>query len=167
MGALTTRGNHTRVQILCQPFVVRCGRYYNRRGSRDGQIRRVCPSSLQRVLLHIQNCRTYSTPEEFADCIREVLHSEPVPIPPEESRRLTWHDATERFLDAAEPVPTPFRRRFAEAISDGFLAGMHNMLTASEAMRCLVGGGAGTLLNPDGLAEWRPDEWSGGVMDRK
>ena len=31
---------------LCQPFVVRCGRYYNRRGSRDGQIRRVCPSSL-------------------------------------------------------------------------------------------------------------------------
>lgn len=114
-----------------------------------------------------QNCRTYSTPEEFADCIREVLHSEPVPIPPEESRRLTWHDATERFLDAAEPVPTPFRRRFAEAISDGFVAGMHNMLTASEAMRCLVGGGAGTLLNPDGLAEWRPDEWSGGVMDRK
>jgi digalactosyldiacylglycerol synthase len=116
------------------------------------------------------NCRTYSTREEFAECVREVLHTEPRPMPTEDLRRLTWQDATERFLDAAEPDATPstLRRKISEALSDAFAASVHNTFTASEAMRCLIGGGAGTLLNPVGdLAEWQPDEWSGGVMDRK
>lgn len=115
------------------------------------------------------NCRIYSTPEEFAECVREVLHSEPEPISPEDLHRLTWQAATERFLDAAEPeVPQPnVWRRASEAVSDWFAASFHNLITASEAMRCLVGGGAGTLLSPEDLAKWRPDDWSGGVMDRK
>jgi digalactosyldiacylglycerol synthase len=115
------------------------------------------------------NCRTYSTPDEFAACVREVLHSEPEPISPEHLHRLTWQAATERFLDAAEPdLPPPtVRRKVIDTLSDWIAAGCHNFLTASEAMRCLVGGGAGTLLSPDDLAEWQPDEWSGGVMDRK
>mgnify|MGYP001197387542 CR=1 FL=1 len=116
------------------------------------------------------NCRTYSTREEFAECVREVLNTEPKPMPAEDLRRLTWQDATERFLDAAEPdaPPSKLRHRVGEKIYDWFAAACHNQLTASEAVRCLVGGGAGTLLSPSGdLAEWRPDEWSGGVMDRK
>ena len=116
------------------------------------------------------NCRTYSTREEFAVCVREVLHTEPKPMPAEDLRRLTWQDATERFLDAAEPDPPPakLRDRIGQKMSDFFAAACHNTMTASEAMRCLVGGGAGTLLNPTvDLADWRPDEWSGGVMDRK
>lgn len=115
------------------------------------------------------NCRTYSTPDEFAACVREVLHNEPDPISPEDLHRLTWQAATERFLDAAEPDPpqATVRRMVLDPLSDWFAANCHNMFTASEAMRCLVGGGAGTLLTPDDLVEWHPDEWSGGVMDRK
>ena len=76
----------------------------------------------------------------------------------------------EGFSDAAEPDPPPakLRDRIGQKMSDFFAAACHNTMTASEAMRCLVGGGAGTLLNPTvDLADWRPDEWSGGVMDRK
>ena len=75
-----------------------------------------------------------------------------------------------RRFTAAEPdaPPSTLRRKISEALSDAFAASVHNTFTASEAMRCLIGGGAGTLLNPVGdLAEWQPDEWSGGVMDRK
>ena len=116
------------------------------------------------------NCRTYSTREEFAKCVREVLNTEPKPMPSEDLRRLTWQDAIERFLDAAEPdePPSKLSHRVSQKMSDWFAATCHNALTASEAVRCLVGGGAGTLLSPSGdLAEWRPDKWSGGVMDRK
>ena len=117
-----------------------------------------------------KNCRTYSNPDEFAECVREVLHSEPEPISPSDLHRLTWQAATERFLDAAEPDPTEQNivRKVRSFLGDLVSAKFHNMLTASEAVRCLVGGGAGTLLRPGtGLANWRPDIWSGGVMDRK
>ena len=135
------------------------------------------------------NCRTYSTPAEFADCIREVLHSDPEPIPPEDLHRLTWQAATERFLDAAEPADSSELRlgrsgrslgrhtkgriiikAHVEAAHDWLSVQLHKWLTASEALRCLVGAGAGTLVAPRGdraLAAWRPDSWSGGVMDRK
>eukprot|EP00227_Mantoniella_beaufortii_P021441 CAMPEP_0197585326 /NCGR_PEP_ID=MMETSP1326-20131121/7652_1 /TAXON_ID=1155430 /ORGANISM="Genus nov. species nov., Strain RCC2288" /LENGTH=544 /DNA_ID=CAMNT_0043149813 /DNA_START=172 /DNA_END=1806 /DNA_ORIENTATION=+ len=129
------------------------------------------------------NCRTYSTPAEFAERIREVLHSEPEPIPPEDLHRLTWQAATERFLDAAEPhmeeICLPgsgghhgwrIFKAHVEAVNDWFSVQLHKWLTASEALRCLVGAGAGTLVAPRGdraLAAWRPDLWSGGVMDRK
>ena len=117
-----------------------------------------------------KNCRTYSNPDEFAECVREVLHSEPEPISPSDLHRLTWQAATERFLDAAEPDPPEQNivRKVRSFLGDLVSAKFHNMLTASEAVRCLVGGGAGTLLRPGtGLANWRPDIWSGGVMDRK
>ena len=71
-------------------------------------------------------------------------------MPAEDLRRLTWQDATRRFLDAAEPDPPPakLRDRIGQKMSDFFAAACHNNMTASETMRCLVGGGAGTLLNP-------------------
>ena len=44
-------------------------------------------------------CRTQ---EEFSERLRMALAQEPHPMSAEERRRLTWEDATERFLDAAE-----------------------------------------------------------------
>lgn len=53
----------------------------------------------------------HSTPEEFSERLRTALVQEPHPMSAEERRRLTWEDATERFLDAAElktgERPTP------------------------------------------------------------
>ena len=118
------------------------------------------------------NCRTYANSDEFAECVREVLHGEPEPISPDDLHRLTWQAATERFLDAAEPdakKKLSLRQKLFETLSDWFAASCHNMFTASEAMRCLAGGGAGTLLTPDDadFACWEPDLWQGGIADRK
>jgi digalactosyldiacylglycerol synthase len=47
-------------------------------------------------------CGLSRTPEEFSQKLKLALENEPHPMKLEERRRLTWEDATERFLDVAE-----------------------------------------------------------------
>jgi len=112
------------------------------------------------------NCRTYSNMDEFAKVIREVTASVPKPMTEAEIHRLTWDAATERLLDAAAPCDET-KHTIQSHFSDWFAARFHNAVTCSEALRCLIGGGAGTLVPPDDLANWSPDSWGGGLMDRK
>jgi len=112
------------------------------------------------------NCRTYSNMDEFAKVIREVMSTTPQPMTDAEIHRLTWEAATERLLDAAEPCDVT-KQPITAHVADWFSARFHYALTKSEAVRCLIGGGAGTLKPPADLSSWKPDSWGGGLMDRK
>lgn len=62
---------------------------------------------------------------------------EPQPLSQEQLGKLTWEDATERFLQVAELKQTvPLH----EQLLDSFLAAAHHKLTALEALRVLAGG---------------------------
>lgn len=41
------------------------------------------------------------SPKEFSNHLKHALGHDPKPMTPAERQRLTWEDATERFLDAA------------------------------------------------------------------
>lgn len=112
------------------------------------------------------NCRTYSNMDEFAKCMREVMTTTPKPMTDEELHRLTWDAATERLLDSAAPCGDT-KYTLKSHVADWFTARFHYALVASESLRCLIGGGAGTLEPPEDLSKWDPDSWSGGLMDRK
>lgn len=57
-------------------------------------------------------CRT---PDEFSEQLKSALATEPHPMRPEERRKLTWEDATERFLDVAELKPGERPKGWEEA----------------------------------------------------
>ena len=101
--------------------------------------------TFQRVLFDLQKLpNVFPIQTEFAECVREVLHSEPEPISPSDLHRLTWQAATERFLDAAEPDPPEQNivRKVRSFLGDLVSAKFHNMLTASEAVRVFSGWGS-------------------------
>ena len=92
-----------------------------------------------------------------------------VPRPP---LRMSFDDSPRKpttcrpQLEAAAPCEgTKYELKAHRA--DWFSARFHYAVTKSEAMRCIIGGGAGTLKPPEDLANWSPDNWAGGLMDRK
>ena len=61
---------------------------------------------------HVLCCRT---PDEFSAQLKAALVNEPHPMRAEERRKLTWEDATERFLDVAELKPGERPKGWEEA----------------------------------------------------
>ena len=57
----------------------------------------------------------FRTPDEFSTQLKAALVNEPHPMRPEERRKLTWEDATERFLDVAELKPGERPKGWEEA----------------------------------------------------
>jgi digalactosyldiacylglycerol synthase len=50
------------------------------------------------------NCLTYRTPYEFSDRLQQAMARDPAPLTDEQLRKLTWEDATERFLEVGVGV---------------------------------------------------------------
>ena len=113
------------------------------------------------------NCIIYKTPEEFAEKLQHALTHDPKPLTQDELSRLSWEDATERFLDAAKfgvgEYPSP-----PEQLFDNMAAAAHNALTGVEAFRVNAGAGANTLASPKRVTDYSPcDSDSGGFFDNK
>lgn len=67
-------------------------------------------------------------PKEFSTKLEHALQNEPVPMTPELQKRLTWEDATERFLDVAE-LKAAERPGVVETAVDKLAWAAHNTLT--------------------------------------
>ena len=114
-----------------------------------------------------KNCLTYRTPAEFSEKIKYALDNEPAPMSDEEVSRLTWEDATERFLDAVmmskAEQPNPVVRCF-----DNFAYHAHNTLTGVEMLRVNAGAGANTAKTPQRVTDYKPDDSDlGGIFDNR
>lgn len=77
------------------------------------------------------NCLIYKTPEEFSKCIETALTKDPKPLTLEEQSRLSWEDATERFLDATE-LAVKDKPAGVTAMVENTLWAAHNSLTGIE-----------------------------------
>ena len=67
-------------------------------------------------------------PEEFTAKLEHALSHDPRPMTPDQRKRLTWEDATERFLDIAE-LKADERPGMLEAAVDKLAWAAHNTLT--------------------------------------
>ena len=113
------------------------------------------------------NCIIYRNQQEFAEKLQYALTHDPKPLSQSELARLSWEDATERFLDAAKfrPVEQP---NAVERLFDNAAAAAHNALTGVEAFRINAGAGANTLATPQRVTDYVPcDKESGGFFDNK
>ncbi|KAF8056763.1 DGD1 [Scenedesmus sp. PABB004] len=101
------------------------------------------------------NCLVYRTPDEFSRCLRHAMARDPAPLSAEQLHRLTWEDATERFLQVAELGRPPQPQ---EQLLDNLLAAAHSALTGVEGLRVLAGAGAGTRDSPASVTAYTPSE---------
>lgn len=81
------------------------------------------------------NCLIYKTPEEFSKCVDTAMNTEPKPLSAEEQQRLSWENATERFLDATE-LSMGEKPHGVSALLDNTLWAAHNGLTGIEGAHC-------------------------------
>ncbi len=77
--------------------------------------------------------------DEFSNKLEHALESEPVPMTADMQRRLTWEDATERFLDVAE-LKASERPGLIETAVDKMAWLAHNTLTGMVLLQsnCLA-----------------------------
>lgn len=111
------------------------------------------------------NCIIYRTPDEFSEKLQWALAHEPQPLSHSELARLSWEDATERFLDAVQLSPLERPNRVVRAL-DNVAAAAHNTLTGVEVFRSVSGAGAGTLDSPQRVTDFEScHDDHGGIFD--
>lgn len=109
------------------------------------------------------NCLTYKTPEEFSEKVQYALQHDPRPMAEDDRRRLTWEDATERFLDVAA-LEARRRPQGLEALLDTACWATHNTLTGVEPLRVGAGAGAHTRDAPEDIVSYEPETANAGGM---
>jgi digalactosyldiacylglycerol synthase len=100
------------------------------------------------------NCLTFKTPEEFVDRVNYAMSATPQPLTPEQRHVLSWEAATERFIDAAEPVYPD--KQGSEAATDRILSFAHWFLNGNELARMAAGALPGTMRMPSSLPTAAP-----------
>ena len=114
------------------------------------------------------NCLVYDNPREFSECVHKALTTDPEPLSANDSYRLSWEAATDRFLDAAELTPKETNLSFGDRAKDKFAHAMHTALTSAEPIRRATGAGANTLNAPEKLdGTWEPEAWDSSARDSR
>ena len=90
-------------------------------------------------------------PEEFTLKLEHALSHDPQPMTPDQRKRLTWEDATERFLDIAE-LKADERPGVLEAAVDKLAWAAHNTLTGGQQNSAFWGPERGCWVTSVGLA---------------
>ncbi len=100
--------------------------------------------------------------------VQYALSHEPQPMAEGDRRRLTWEDATERFLDVAALTPGQ-RPQGLEAAIDSACWATHNTLTGVEVLRVGAGAGANTRDTPEDMLAYEPSSANtmGAFFDNK
>jgi digalactosyldiacylglycerol synthase len=112
------------------------------------------------------NCLVYNTPQEFTKCVKQALTSEPAPLSAQDSYRLSWEAATDRFLDAAELSPRDVNPSLGDKAKETFAHAMHTTMNKIEPIRRATGAGNNTLKAPEKLdASWVPEPWDSSARD--
>ena len=89
-------------------------------------------------------------PEEFNRKLEHALSHDPQPMTADQRKRLTWEDATERFLDIAE-LKAEERPGVLEAAVDKLAWAAHNTLTGGQQTGAFWESGRGCWLTSVGL----------------
>ena len=76
--------------------------------------------------------------DEFSSKLEHALSSEPVPMTADLQKRLTWEDATERFLDVAQ-LKASERPGVVETAVDTLAWVAHNTLTGKSLSSSISG----------------------------
>ncbi|KAK9865867.1 hypothetical protein WJX84_010120, partial [Apatococcus fuscideae] len=105
------------------------------------------------------------SPKEFSNHLLHALEHDPKPMTVAERQRLTWEDATERFLDAAS-LTDKDRPGALDDTLDRLAWFTHNTLTGVEPLRHIAGAGVHTRDNPISFEAYTPSDDDGcGLFD--
>ena len=100
--------------------------------------------------------------------MKHALANEPHPMSAEETGKLTWEAATERFLDVTQLTEKDLRPGPVAGAVENLLWVTHNTLSGMESARAVVGAGSNTRDNPQRLTDYQPDDSDlGGLFDDK
>ncbi|ACO70473.1 glycosyltransferase family 4 protein [Micromonas commoda] len=97
------------------------------------------------------NCMVYETPEQFSQCVKKALSTDPAPLSAKDRYRLSWEAATDRFLDAADIKEEQMRgpgTGLGDKLGETFFAAVHGVAAKHEKMRGVLGAGRGTGRGP-------------------
>ena len=97
------------------------------------------------------NCMVYETPEQFSQCVKKALSTDPAPLSAKDRYRLSWEAATDRFLDAADIKEEQMRgpgTGLGDKLGETFFAAVHGAAAKHEKMRGVLGAGRGTGRGP-------------------
>ena len=97
------------------------------------------------------NCLTYDSPEQFSECVKRALSTDPAPLTSRDRYRLSWEAATDRFLDAAElgaeQVTGP-GTGLGDKMAEGLVHALHSGAAKRETLRRAAGAGENTGKGP-------------------
>uniref|UniRef100_A0A061RNI4 Digalactosyldiacylglycerol synthase n=1 Tax=Tetraselmis sp. GSL018 TaxID=582737 RepID=A0A061RNI4_9CHLO len=127
-----------------------------------------CEHPSNKFFSQFRNCLVYRTPEEFNERVRYAMEHEPAPLSEEETFKLTWEAATERFLDIASLSVQERNPGLLNRAMDSIAYMSHNTLTGLEPVRVTAGAGVGTRDNPECVTGYSPSSGcAGGLFDRR